>query len=88
MKNTLQKKKSVAATVQVHVVPPLIPLIEIKNDEKSDKEVVKIKFHRDPTSENSALYELKIDFFDNNYPAEILLFIHNFKHDSRGVVNA
>ena len=30
-----------------------------------DKDFVKIKFRRDPTSERFGLYELKIDLFNN-----------------------
>ena len=33
---------------------------------------------RDPTSEKSDLYELKIAFFGNGKPEEFLVFIHNF----------
>ena len=40
---------------------------------------VKNKFHRDPTSEKSDMYEFKIALFDNGKPEELLLFMRNFK---------
>ena len=45
--------------VQLHMDPPPIPLIKIKHDDKLEKDFVKIKLHRDLTSENSDLYEFK-----------------------------
>ena len=33
---------------------------------------------RDPTSENSDLYEFKMDLFDNGDSEELFLFIQNF----------
>ena len=56
----------------MHVEPPLIPLTKSKNDEKLDKDGVKIKLCRDPTSQNSDLYEFKVDLFDNNKPEEFV----------------
>ena len=50
-KNVFHKKNWNQGAVQVHVEPPPIPLIKIKNDEKLDKYCVKNKFHRYPTSE-------------------------------------
>ena len=49
MNNVSRKKMWNAGTVQVHVDPPPIPLIKSKNDDKSDKDFVKIKFCKDPT---------------------------------------
>ena len=40
MNNVSHKKKWNTETVKVHVEPSLIPLIKIKNDDKSDKSVV------------------------------------------------
>ena len=57
---------------------PLIPLIKSKNYEKSDKDCVKIKFLRDPTSQKLDLHELKMALFDNGEPEEFLLFVRNF----------
>ena len=54
------------------------PLSKIKNDEKSDKDCVKIKFHRYPTSKKSDLYKIKLALFDDGKPEEFLLFIRNF----------
>ena len=48
--------------------PPLILLIKSKNDAKSDKDSVKIKLRRDPTSEKSDLYKFKMDLFNNGNP--------------------
>ena len=42
--------------VQVHMEPPLVLLIKSKHDDKSDKDFVKLKLRRDPTSENLDLY--------------------------------
>ena len=65
-------------TVQVHVEPPPIPLIKSNNDEKMDKDCVKLKLHRDPTSQNFDLYEFKVALFDNVDTEEFLLFVRNF----------
>ena len=56
----------------------MIPLIKIKNYEKSDKDRVKIKLLRDPTSQKFDIHELKMALFDNGEPEEFLLFIRNF----------
>ena len=56
----------------------LITLIKSKNNAKSDKDSVKNKFRRDPTSEKSNLYEYKTAFFDNGYPEVFLLFVRKF----------
>ena len=58
--------------------PPLIRLINSKNDEKLYKDCDKIKLHRDTMSQKSDLYELKMVLFDNGEPEEFLLFIRNF----------
>ena len=53
-----------------------IPLIKIKNNDKSDKYFVKIKLRTDPTSGKSDLYEFKMTLFDNGDPDEFLfLFV-------------
>ena len=77
MKNISHKKKWDAGTVKVHVEQPLISLIKSKNDQKSDKYCVKIKFCRYPMSQESELYEFKMSLFDNGDPEELLLFISN-----------
>ena len=56
---------------------PPTPLNKIKNDAKLDKEIVKTKLRRNPTSEKSDLYEFKIDFFDNGELEEFFLFVRN-----------
>ena len=78
MKNVFHKKKWNAGIVQVHVDPPLIPLIKSRNKDKSDKGFVKMKLCRDPTSENSDVYEFRIDLFDNGESEEFLLFVCYF----------
>ena len=60
MKKFFHKKKWNAGFVQVHVDPPLVNLIKIKHNDKSDKDFVKIKLHKDPTSEILSLYESKM----------------------------
>ena len=62
----------------MHVYPPLIPLIKSKNGEKSDKDCVKIKLRRYPSSQKLDLYEFKMSLFDNRDPEELFLFIINF----------
>ena len=46
---------------------------------KSDKDGVNIELRRDPTSENSDLYELKIFLFDNSEMDKFLLLSRAFK---------
>ena len=58
--------------------PLLIPLIEIKHNDKSEKDFVKLKFCRYPTSKKSDLYVFKTALFDNGEPKEFLLFVHDF----------
>ena len=60
------------------VEPPPIPLIKSNNYEIFDKYCVKIKLCRDLTSKNSDPYKLKMAFFDNGKPEEVLLFVNNF----------
>ena len=62
MKNIPHKKRINTGTIQVHMDPPPIPLIKSNNDDKSDKDSIKIKLRRDPMSENLDLYELKMAF--------------------------
>ena len=74
MKNVFHHNNWNRGAVQLHVEPPPIPLIESRNDTKTDKYFVKIKFCRDPTSKNSDIYEFKIALFDKIDPEEFLLF--------------
>ena len=41
------------------------PIITSKNDDKSEKDFVEMKLHRDPTSENLDVYEFKMTLFYN-----------------------
>ena len=77
MKNFSHNNKWNLRTVQVHMETPLIPLIKSKNDEKSDKDFVKIKLRRYPMSEKLDLYDLKMSLFHNGKPEVFLLFISN-----------
>ena len=62
----------------MHMEPPPIPLIKINPNDNLDKDFVEIKFLRYPTSENSYLYEFKMNLFDNGYLEEFLLFVCKF----------
>ena len=64
--------------MQPHVEPPPIPLIKSKHENKSENYFVKIKFHRDPTSSSSDLYEFNMALFDNGEPEEFFLFLQKF----------
>ena len=44
------RRSGIKGSVQVHVEPPLIPQ-KNNNNKKLDKDFVKVKLHRDPTSE-------------------------------------
>ena len=46
---------------------------------KSEKDCVKIKLCRDPTSENSDQHEFKMALFHNGKLKDSLLFVQNFK---------
>ena len=78
MNNVFHKKTWNMGTLKVHVQPPPIILIKSKNDDKSDKDCVKIKFSRYPASQQLDLYEIKTALFDNGEPYMFLLFIINF----------
>ena len=56
MKKVSHKKKWDVGVLQLHVEPPRTPQIKSKHDDKSDKDFVKIKLRRDPTSEKTVLY--------------------------------
>ena len=51
-----------------------LPLIKSKNNEKLDKNSVKIKICKYLRSQKLDLYELKMDFFDNDDMEKFLLF--------------
>ena len=63
---------------QIHVETPSVPLIKIKHGDNSDKDSVKLKLHRDPTSSSSDIYEFKTNLFYNGDLEEFLLFVLNF----------
>ena len=78
MHNFSHKKKWNAGLLQLHVYPPPITRVKGKHDDKSEKDFVKMKLRRDPTSENSDLYEFKMSLFYNGYQEDVF-FAHNFK---------
>ena len=49
MKKVWHKNNCNRGEVQLHMEPPPIPLIKSKNNDKYNKNSVKIKLHRDPT---------------------------------------
>ena len=65
IKNVSHKKTWKYGVTQVHVDPPTTPLIKNKHRNNSDKDFVKLKLCRDPTSEKSYLYEFKMALFNN-----------------------
>ena len=77
MRNVSHKKTWNTELVQLHVDPPPTPLIKSKHNDNPDNDFVKIGLRRDPTSENSNLYEFKIALFYNGY--QEFFFNHNFK---------
>ena len=78
MNNASHKNTWNWGMTQIHVEPPPNPLIKSKHANKSDRDLVKLKFCRDPTSSSSDLYEFKLDFFDNIDTQEFLLFMQKF----------
>ena len=70
MKNVSHKKKWNTAVLEQHLDLTPTLLTKINHDDNSDKHFVKIKMRKDPTLENSDLYELKIALFDNGDPEE------------------
>ena len=52
-------------TNQLHIEPPPILLIKEEHDGNSEKDIVKIKLRRDPTSSTLDLYDFKMSLFDN-----------------------
>ena len=60
--------------MQVHMDPPLNPLVKGKYDGKSDKYFVELKLCKDSTSCTLDLYEFKMYLFDNG-KTEYFLFV-------------
>ena len=52
--------------------------MQSKHGDKLDKEFVRLKFCRDPTSEKSDPYDFKMTLFDNEDPEEFSLFVLSF----------
>ena len=68
MKNVYHKKTRNSRMTKVHVEPPPTLLIKSEHEDKSDKDFVKMKLLRDPTSAKSDLYLFKMALFDNGEP--------------------
>ena len=63
---------------QSHVEPPPITLINWTYDGKLEKDIVKLKLRKYPTSSTLDLYDFRMSLFDNGNPEESLLLLHNF----------
>ena len=63
---------------QAHVEPPQIPLIKGTYSGNSEKDFVKLKLCRDPTSNTSYPNEFSIYLFDNGGLETFLLYVRNF----------
>ena len=59
MKNVSNKKSCNLGIMQVHMKPPPIPLIKSKHGDNSEKDYVKLKLRRYPTSATSASMSLR-----------------------------
>ena len=78
IKNVFCRNKWTAAETEQPMEPTPTPFTKIKHDDKSDRDFVKLKLHRDPMSNKSELYEFKISLFDNGNTEEVLLFVCTF----------
>ena len=56
IKNIFHKNSWRTSAVQIHVDPTNIPLIKSKIDVRSERDCLKIKLSRDPTTEKSEFY--------------------------------
>ena len=65
IRNVSSKKGYMMGVTHLHVEPPPISLIKENHDGKSERDVVKLKLRRDPTSHMSDLYEFKMSLFEN-----------------------
>ena len=72
MKNVSSKKGWMKGMTLTHMEPPPITLVKEKHDGRSDKDFMKLKLRRDPTSSTLDLYEFKMPLFDNGDPEEFL----------------
>ena len=52
----------------MHMEPPRIPMIKNNRNNNLDKVVVKINFHRDPTSEKLDIYKFKMGLLEKGNP--------------------
>ena len=68
MKKVLHSKNWSVGVVEQHVEIPPIPLIKSKHYYKSDKDFIKLKICRDPTSEKLDLYNFKMALFKKGGP--------------------
>ena len=77
MKNFSHKKEWNSQITQAHVEPPPIPLIKVTWGGNSEKDFVKMRLCRDPTSGILDFYEFKISLFGNSQLEDFLLFVPN-----------
>ena len=77
MKNVSHNKGWILGINPSHVEPLTITLIKETYNGKPDKDFVKLKLRRYPTSSTSDLYKFKMYLFEHGEPDEFLLFIRN-----------
>ena len=78
MKKVSILKVFLTGMTQPHLEPFPIPLIKENHDGTSEKDFVKLKLCRDPTSPTPDLYEFRISLLDNGKPEEFLLLVCKF----------
>ena len=79
MKDISDKKSYHTGAVKIHVDTHPNPQIKGKIGLKTERYYVRIKLHRNNTSEKSGIHELKMALFDNGDPEELLWFIQNYE---------
>ena len=78
MKNVSHNKGWILGINPSHVEPLTITLIKETYNGKPEKDFVKLKLRRYPTSSTSDLYEFKMSLFEHGKMEEFLLFVRNF----------
>ena len=68
-----------SANVQEFIDTSPIPMIKAEDEEEKSSNIIKIKMRRNPASDVSETYELKIAMFNNDQPEEFLGLMKNFK---------
>ena len=75
MKNVSHKKTWNLVMTQMHVEPPPTPQIKTNHEKNPDRDLVKLKLRRYPTSYLSDIYVFNMAFFDNGELEEFLLLV-------------